>query len=32
MNNAGHGVGEAFHSGLIIPHYDAAPLHDEVSS
>lgn len=21
----GHGVGEAFHSGLIIPHYDAAP-------
>lgn len=26
----GHGVGEAFHSGLIIPHYDAAPLHNEV--
>ncbi len=26
----GHGVGEAFHSGLIIPHYDAAPLHAEV--
>ena len=26
----GHGVGEAFHSGLIIPHYDAAPLHDDV--
>lgn len=23
----GHGVGEAFHSGLIIPHYDAAPAH-----
>jgi methionyl aminopeptidase len=23
----GHGVGEAFHSGLIIPHYDAAPQH-----
>lgn len=21
----GHGVGEAFHSGLIIPHYDSAP-------
>ncbi|MEE1620273.1 type I methionyl aminopeptidase [Zafaria sp. Z1313] len=21
----GHGVGEAFHTGLIIPHYDAAP-------
>jgi len=26
----GHGVGEAFHSGLIIPHYDAAPLYDTV--
>ncbi|MCR2052921.1 type I methionyl aminopeptidase [Actinomyces bowdenii] len=26
----GHGVGEAFHSGLIIPHYDAAPAHNEV--
>lgn len=26
----GHGVGEAFHSGLIVPHYDAAPLHNEV--
>lgn len=26
----GHGVGEAFHSGLIIPHYDAAPMHDTV--
>ncbi|MCU1634872.1 MAG: map [Cryobacterium sp.] len=26
----GHGVGEAFHSGLIIPHYDSAPLHDTV--
>lgn len=24
----GHGVGEAFHSGLIIPHYDAAPMFD----
>ena len=24
----GHGVGEAFHSGLIIPHYDAAPRFD----
>lgn len=23
----GHGVGEAFHSGLIIPHYDAAPAY-----
>jgi len=26
----GHGVGEAFHSGLIILYYDAAPLHDDV--
>ena len=26
----GHGVGEAFHSGLIIPHYDAAPSFDDV--
>lgn len=26
----GHGVGEAFHSGLIIPHYDAAPLHSDL--
>lgn len=27
----GHGVGEAFHSGLIIPHYDSAPLYaDEI--
>jgi len=25
----GHGVGEAFHSGLIIPHYDSAPLYDD---
>ncbi len=24
----GHGVGSAFHSGLIIPHYDAAPGYD----
>lgn len=24
----GHGVGRAFHTGLIVPHYDAAPLHD----
>ncbi|PID96251.1 MAG: type I methionyl aminopeptidase [Actinomycetales bacterium] len=23
----GHGIGEAFHSGLIIPHYDAAPAY-----
>ena len=26
----GHGVGEAFHSGLIIPHYDSAPAFDTV--
>ncbi|MBG6054345.1 methionyl aminopeptidase [Salinibacterium sp. CAN_S4] len=26
----GHGVGSAFHSGLIIPHYDAAPAFDDV--
>jgi methionyl aminopeptidase len=26
----GHGVGEAFHSGLIIPHYDSAPRYDTV--
>ncbi|AHU88859.1 type I methionyl aminopeptidase [Trueperella pyogenes] len=26
----GHGVGEAFHSGLIVPHYDAAPRHNEI--
>ncbi len=26
----GHGIGEAFHSGLIIPHYDSAPLYSEV--
>ena len=26
----GHGVGQAFHSGLIVPHYDAAPEHDEI--
>ena len=24
----GHGIGEAFHSGLVIPHYDAAPDYD----
>ena len=26
----GHGVGELFHSGLIIPHYDSAPRFDDV--
>jgi methionyl aminopeptidase len=25
----GHGIGESFHSGLIIPHYDSAPLYGE---
>lgn len=24
----GHGIGESFHSGLVIPHYDSAPLYD----
>ncbi|WP_399552386.1 type I methionyl aminopeptidase [uncultured Cellulomonas sp.] len=24
----GHGVGPAFHTGLVVPHYDAAPAHD----
>ncbi|GIG55551.1 type I methionyl aminopeptidase [Demequina activiva] len=26
----GHGVGPAFHTGLVIPHYDAAPAHADV--
>ncbi len=26
----GHGVGSAFHTGLIIPHYDSAPLYNNV--
>src|SRR4051812_13150023 len=26
----GHGVGEAFHTGLVIPHYDAAPQYATV--
>lgn len=26
----GHGVGAAFHSGLVIPHYDSAPAFDDV--
>jgi methionyl aminopeptidase len=26
----GHGVGPAFHSGLVVPHYDAAPQYDTV--
>ncbi len=26
----GHGIGRAFHSGLIIPHYDAAPAYSTI--
>jgi len=26
----GHGIGTSFHSGLVIPHYDAAPEYDTV--
>lgn len=26
----GHGVGKAFHTGLVIPHYDAAPGHSTI--
>ena len=26
----GHGIGTSFHSGLVIPHYDAAPHHADV--
>lgn len=26
----GHGIGEAFHSGLVIPHYDSAPNYNDV--
>ena len=26
----GHGIGESFHSGLIIPHYDSAPNYSDV--
>jgi methionyl aminopeptidase len=26
----GHGIGTAFHSGLVVPHYDAAPDYDQV--
>lgn len=25
----GHGIGEAFHSGLVIPHYDSAPAYSD---
>jgi len=26
----GHGVGTSFHSGLIIPHYDSAPVYNDI--
>src|SRR4051794_3254101 len=26
----GHGVGPAFHTGLVVPHYDAAPAYDTI--
>jgi len=26
----GHGIGESFHSGLIIPHYDSAPMYGDI--
>ena len=26
----GHGIGTSFHSGLVIPHFDAAPRHADV--
>lgn len=26
----GHGVGPAFHTGLVIPHYDSAPMHSDI--
>lgn len=26
----GHGVGSSFHSGLVVPHYDSAPLFDQL--
>ncbi|SMC67165.1 type I methionyl aminopeptidase [Janibacter indicus] len=26
----GHGIGTSFHSGLVVPHFDAAPGHDAV--
>jgi methionyl aminopeptidase len=29
-NFTGHGIGTAFHSGLVIPHYDAAPQYNTV--
>lgn len=29
-NYTGHGVGPAFHTGLVIPHYDADPFHKDI--
>jgi methionyl aminopeptidase len=26
----GHGIGTSFHSGLVVPHHDSAPEHDEL--
>ncbi|GEL94674.1 type I methionyl aminopeptidase [Cellulomonas composti] len=26
----GHGVGPAFHTGLVVPHYDSAPMYDRL--
>ncbi len=26
----GHGVGPAFHTGLVVPHFDSAPDHDDI--
>jgi methionyl aminopeptidase len=26
----GHGIGQSFHNGLIIPHYDSAPIYNDV--
>ncbi len=26
----GHGIGTSFHSGLVVPHHDAAPEHDDL--
>jgi methionyl aminopeptidase len=29
-NYTGHGVGPAFHTGLVVPHYDSAPYHADI--
>jgi methionyl aminopeptidase len=26
----GHGIGTAFHSGLVVPHFDSSPYHDDI--